>query len=101
MESALADVKSYLEANEATTLNVEELKTKTEALRQAAYKLAEEMYKNAQANASDGGTGAESQSEAQAGRQRERRSRLAARMAPPPPELRDPGPKRWKMSTTK
>ena len=67
VEAALADVKSYLEANEAATLNVEELKTKTEALRQAAYKLAEEMYKNAQANASDSEAGAETQSEAQPG----------------------------------
>ena len=67
VESALSAVKSYLEANEADTLDVEELKTKTEALRQAAYKLAEEVYKNAQANASDGGTGAEAQSEAQPG----------------------------------
>ena len=67
VESALSDVKSYLEANEAATLDVEELKTKTEALRQAAYKLAEEMYKNAQANAGDSGTGAEAQSEAQPG----------------------------------
>ena len=61
VEAALADVKSYLEANEAATLNVEELKTKTEALRQAAYKLAEEMYKNAQASAADSETGAEAQ----------------------------------------
>ena len=67
VESALAAVKSYLEANEAASLDVEELKTKTEALRQAAYKLAEEMYKNAQANASDSGTGAEAESEAQPG----------------------------------
>ena len=67
VESALAEVKSYLEANEADALDTEELKTKTEALRQAAYKLAEEMYKNAQANASDGGAGAEAQSEAHAG----------------------------------
>ena len=67
VESALADVKSYLEANEAATLDVEELKTKTEALRQAAYKLAEEMYKNAQANAGDSETGAETRSEAQPG----------------------------------
>ena len=67
VESALADVKSYLEANETATLDVEELKTKTEALRQAAYKLAEEMYKNAQANAGDSETGAETQSEAQPG----------------------------------
>ena len=67
VESALAEVKSYLEAHEADALDTEELKTKTEALRQAAYKLAEEMYKNAQANASDGGAGAEAQSEAHAG----------------------------------
>ena len=67
VESALSAVKGYLEANEAAALDVEELKTKTEALRQAAYKLAEEMYKNAQANASDGGTGPEAQSEAQPG----------------------------------
>ena len=67
VESALSAVKSYLEANEADTLDVGELKTKTEALRQAAYKLAEEMYKNAQASAGDDGTGAEAQSEAQPG----------------------------------
>jgi len=67
VESALSEVKGYLEANEAATLDVEEVKTKTEALRQAAYKLAEEMYKNAQANASDSGTGAEAQTEAQPG----------------------------------
>ena len=67
VESALSEVKSYLEANEAGALDTEELKTKTEALRQAAYKLAEEMYKNAQANASDSGAGAEDQSEARPG----------------------------------
>jgi molecular chaperone DnaK len=65
VESALAEVKSYLEANEGEALNTEELKTKTEALRQAAYKLAEEMYKNAQAGAADGDPAAEAQSEAQ------------------------------------
>ena len=67
VESALAEVKSYLEANEADAGDAEELKTKTEALRQAAYKLAEEMYKNAQANSSDSGAGTEAQSEAQPG----------------------------------
>ena len=67
VESALSEVKSYLEANEADAGDAEELKTKTEALRQAAYKLAEEMYKNAQANSSDSGAGTEAQSEAQPG----------------------------------
>ena len=57
VESAVADVKSYLEANEPEALDVDELKAKTEALRQAAYKLAEEMYKNAQG--SDSGDGPE------------------------------------------
>ncbi len=67
VESALSELKSYLEANEADALDTEELKTKTEALRQAAYKLAEEMYKNAQANASDSGAGEDAQSEPRAG----------------------------------
>ena len=66
VESALSEVKSYLEANEADALNTEELKTKTEGLRQAAYKLAEEMYKNAQANAADSGAGADAESEPRA-----------------------------------
>ena len=52
VESAIADVKSYLEANEPEALNVDELKSKTAALQQASYKLAEEMYKNAQAGES-------------------------------------------------
>ncbi|MCY4481804.1 MAG: molecular chaperone DnaK [Spirochaetaceae bacterium] len=59
VETALADVKSYLEANEPEALDVEVLKTKTEALRQAAYKLAEEMYKNTEGGDSDGGAGAQ------------------------------------------
>ena len=57
--TALADVKSYLEANEPDALDVEVLKTKTEALRQAAYKLAEEMYKNTEGGGSDDGAGAQ------------------------------------------
>ena len=64
VESALADVKSCLEANEGDKLDAEELKTKTEALRQAAYKLAEEMYKQAaQANAAESGAEADGKSE--------------------------------------
>ncbi len=59
VETALADVKSYLEANEPEALDVEVLKTKTEALRQAAYKLAEEMYKNTEGGDSDDGAGAQ------------------------------------------
>ena len=59
VESAVADVKSYLEANEPEAVDVDELKAKTEALRQAAYKLAEEMYKNAQAGESADGSEAQ------------------------------------------
>ena len=66
VESALSDVKSYLESNAAEQFDTEELKTKTEALRQAAYKLAEEMYKNAQANAAESGAAADGQSDARA-----------------------------------
>ncbi|MBR2281411.1 MAG: molecular chaperone DnaK [Spirochaetales bacterium] len=44
IESALADLKAVL-ANQSAT--AEELKAKTEALQTASYKLAEEMYKNA------------------------------------------------------
>ncbi|MFA5513790.1 MAG: Hsp70 family protein, partial [Sphaerochaetaceae bacterium] len=40
IDSALEDLKGVLSNN-----NVEEIKAKTEALQQAAYKLAEEMYK--------------------------------------------------------
>ena len=59
VETALADVKGYLEGNEPDALDVDVLKTKTEALRQASYKLAEEMYKNAQGAESGGGANAE------------------------------------------
>ena len=44
IDSALADLKAVL-ANQSAT--AEEIKAKTEALQQASYKLAEEMYKNA------------------------------------------------------
>jgi len=44
VESAIADLKAVL-ANQSAT--VEEIKAKTEALQTASYKLAEEMYKNA------------------------------------------------------
>ncbi|MDE0023025.1 MAG: molecular chaperone DnaK [Spirochaetaceae bacterium] len=57
--TALADVKGYLDGNEPEALDVDVLKTKTEALRQAAYKLAEEMYKNTQGTDSGGGANAE------------------------------------------
>ena len=56
--TAVADVKSYLQANEPEAVDAELLKAKTETLRQAAYKLAEEMYKNAQGGASEGDAGA-------------------------------------------
>ena len=71
VESAMADLKAYLDTKEPESLDTEELKSKTETLRQAAFKLAEEVYKNAQsseaaeqqsdatadANGSDGGAG--------------------------------------------
>lgn len=44
VESALADLKQVL-ANQSSS--VDEIKSKTEALQNASYKLAEEMYKNA------------------------------------------------------
>ena len=44
--SAVADLKSALESD-----NIEDIKSKSEALKQASYKLAEEVYKNAGANA--------------------------------------------------
>ncbi|MBQ3696935.1 MAG: Hsp70 family protein, partial [Spirochaetales bacterium] len=44
IESALADLKAVL-ANQSAS--VDEIKAKTEALQTASYKLAEEMYKNA------------------------------------------------------
>ena len=44
VETALADLKAVL-ANQSAS--VDELKAKTEALQNASYKLAEEMYKNA------------------------------------------------------
>jgi len=58
VDTALADVKGYLEGNEPDALDVDVLKTKTDALRQAAYKLAEEMYKSAQGAESGGGASA-------------------------------------------
>ena len=57
--TAVADVKSYLQANAPEAVDAELLKAKTETLRQAAYKLAEEMYKNAQGGASEGDAGAQ------------------------------------------
>ena len=59
VQTAVADVQSYLQANEPEAVDVEVLKAKTETLRQAAYKLAEEMYKNAQGGESEGGGGAQ------------------------------------------
>ena len=58
VETALADVKDYLQANAPEALEADVLKEKTEALRQAAYKLAEEMYKDAQGSEPGAGAGA-------------------------------------------
>ncbi|MAG34625.1 MAG: molecular chaperone DnaK [Dehalococcoidia bacterium] len=57
IDTALQAVKSQLEAD---PIDPEQLKSKTEELRQAAYKLAEEVYKNAEQNAegaADGSAG--------------------------------------------
>jgi len=50
IEDAVADLKKVLQSD-----NVEEIKSKTEALKQASYKIAEEVYK--QQSAQNGGTG--------------------------------------------
>jgi molecular chaperone DnaK len=54
IESAMADLKSAMSSD-----SLEDIKSKTEALQQAAYKLAEEMYKAtaAQQGGSDQGDG--------------------------------------------
>jgi len=52
VEEAIADLKRSLEGGD-----VQAIKDKTEALKQASYKIAEEMYKNAQA--SQGAQGAQ------------------------------------------
>ncbi len=57
IEAAIADLKSALESN-----NAEEMKKKNEALKQAAYKLAEEVYKS-QAADQQGQTASASESE--------------------------------------
>ena len=66
IDSALADLKAVL-ANQSAT--AEEIKAKTEALQQASYKLAEEMYKNAnpQGGAGPQGPGAGPQAGPQGG----------------------------------
>jgi molecular chaperone DnaK len=51
IETALQAVRSALESE---SIDAEDLKSKTEALRQAAYKLAEEVYKNAEQNGDSG-----------------------------------------------
>ncbi len=54
IEAAIADLKQAL-----TTDNIEDIKAKTEALQQAAYKIAEEMYKQQGAQAGAGQAGAD------------------------------------------
>ena len=61
IQSACADLKKALEGD-----NVEEIKAKSEALKQASYKMAEEMYK-AQAAAQGANPGADSNAGANAG----------------------------------
>ncbi len=52
IEAAVAELKKAMESNDA-----EQMKTKTEALKQASYKLAEEVYKKAAPNAQGGPEG--------------------------------------------
>ena len=49
IEAALSDLKTSVQSG-----NIEDIKAKVEALKQASYKLAEEMYKNASQNAEGG-----------------------------------------------
>jgi molecular chaperone DnaK len=66
IESALEDLKKTVADQGAS---VEELKSKTEALQNASYKLAEEMYKNAQQQGPQAGPQAGPQDGPQAGPQ--------------------------------
>ncbi len=52
IEAAVAELKKAMESNDA-----EQMKTRTEALKQASYKLAEEVYKKAAPNAQGGPEG--------------------------------------------
>lgn len=52
IEAAVAELKKAMESNDA-----EQMKTKTETLKQASYKLAEEVYKKAAPNAQGGPEG--------------------------------------------
>jgi len=52
IEAAIADLRKVMDGSD-----VELIKQKTEALKQASYKLAEEMYKNAQGSAQPGAEG--------------------------------------------
>ncbi len=61
IEAAIVELRKVIDSSD-----VEAIKAKTEALKQASYKLAEEMYKNAGANAA-GAAGAQGQPGADAG----------------------------------
>ncbi len=61
IEAAIKDLRTVIDGQD-----VEAIKAKTETLKQASYKLAEEMYKNAGANA-QGGAGAQGQPGADSG----------------------------------
>ncbi len=54
IEKAKEELKKALESD-----NIEEIKSKTETLKQASYKLAEEVYKNTQTEQADANTGTE------------------------------------------
>nr|WP_319473175.1 molecular chaperone DnaK [uncultured Sphaerochaeta sp.] len=60
IESAVADLKGVMDNQSATA---EEIKAKVEALQQASYKLAEEVYKQSAASGAEGAEGAEGQAQ--------------------------------------
>lgn len=62
VEDAVADLKKALEGG-----NTDDIKAKTEALKQASYKIAEEVYKQQGANAGAAGANAGAQANADAG----------------------------------
>ncbi len=62
IESALSDLKAA-----SQTDNIEDIKAKVEALKQASYKLAEEMYKNASQDSGAQGADPQGASESQQG----------------------------------
>ena len=60
IENAIAELRKVMNSD-----NVQEIKSKTEALKQTSYKLAEEVYKNTQAQGAQGGAQAQTNGESE------------------------------------